>query len=252
MRIGLCCKSDTWDLAERLGFDYIELPLNWVASMDEPSFQELLEESGRHTVKARRMNLLYPKTMNLFSVDPKEERSYLDKGFSRMRQLGATLVVFGSGKSRRVPDGMPLGEAVKVLARHTRLACQVAQDYGISIALEPLNKAETNVLTTVCEGAYFAALVDKPNFGVLADMFHMTKEHEDWNDIGMVGRLMHAHIATRDTRGYPVDANDPDVTAFLAQLRAIGYQGDLSIEGKTDDAERDGKAALAVLRQING
>lgn len=252
MRFGLCGKADAWDLAERLGFDYLELPLNWVAPMDEESFQDLLRESGRHRVKAERMNLLYPKTMNLFAVDPDEEKAYLEKGFSRMWQLGSTLVVFGSGKSRRVPEGMPLGDALVILRDHTRIACDMARTYGITIALEPLNRAETNVLHTVAEGAYFAALVDEPNFGVLADMYHMTRENEDWDDITLVGKLAHAHIATRATRGYPVDAADPDVAAFMGQLKAIGYQGDLSIEGKTEDAGRDGKAALAVLRQCNG
>ena len=82
MRFGLCGKSDIWDLAEQLGFDYIELPLNWVASMDEPSFQTLLEESGRHRIKSERMNLLYPKTMQLFAVDGNEEQAYLEKAFS--------------------------------------------------------------------------------------------------------------------------------------------------------------------------
>lgn len=252
MRFGLCGKSDIWDLAEQLGFDYIELPLNWVASMDEPSFQTLLEESGRHRIKSERMNLLYPKTMQLFAVDGNEEQAYLEKAFKRMRLLGSSLVVFGSGKSRNIPAGMPLRQALEVLAAHTRLACGIAQDYGVRIALEPLNRGETNVLHTVTEATYFAALVDRPNLGVLADMFHMAKEQEDWDDISLAGVLAHAHIAVRNGRGYPLDAADPDTLAFCVQLKAIGYQGDLSIEGKTDDVGRDGKAALAVLRQING
>ena len=252
MRYGLCGKPDVWNTAERLGFDYLELPLNWVASLDEKAYEDLLAESARHRIKSERMNLLYPKTMQLFAVSWQEEEAYLEKAFGRMQALGATLVVFGSGKSRNIPHDMPLRTALEALASHTRLACDIAASHGLRIALEPLNYGESNVMHTVTEGTYFAALVDKPNLGVLADMFHMIKVGEDWNDISLSKNLAHAHIAVRETRGYPLDAADPDTLAFCAQLKAIGYQGDLSVEGKTDDVERDGRIALAVLRQING
>ncbi len=252
MRIGLCAKGEAWDEAERAGFEYLELPFNQVANMDEKEFESLLGENEKHRIKVEKMNLLYPKGMHLFTVDPSEESAYLEKGFDRMSRLGAKIVVFGSGKSRMVPQGICLEEAAIILATHTRKACDVASRHGITIALEPLNRKETNVLLSLTEGALFSSLVGKENFAILADMFHMVSENEPWEHIPMVGKLVHAHIAVRGSRAYPLDEKDEDTLEFLSSLKAIGYQGDLSIEGKTDDIERDGKLALSVLRKLYG
>lgn len=250
MRFGLCGKADAWDIAEKAGYDYFEMPLNWLASLDDEAFAEIAKANDGRRCRVERCNLLYPKTLQLFTASPEEERSYLEGAFGRMRRLGAVQVVFGSGKSRRVPEGMPLADALKTLAAHERLACDIAAGYGVSIVLEPLNKAETNVINSLTEGAAFCALVDRPNFTLLADMFHMVKENEDWNDITLCGSLSHTHIAVRGTRGYPLDAADADVREFFARLKGIGYDGTMSVEGKSANIAEDAGKALAVLRSL--
>ena len=39
---------------------------------------------------------------------------------------------------------------------------------------------------------------------------------------------------------------------FIRALKSAGYDGRISIEGKTDDMERDGARALALLRELEG
>lgn len=253
MRYGLCGKADIYDIAEKAGFDYVELPVNWVAGLSDEDWQELLKTAHAHTIKCERMNLLYPKTMNLFSVGRQEETAYLERAFSRARALGATIAVYGSGKSRMIPSGMDYKSAMLVLVEHARLASDIALKYGVSIVLEPLNRAETNSLHSVAEGGMFAVVVDRPNFALLADMFHMCKEDENWNDLDDAGSLIrHTHIAVRDGRKYPLSDADPDTIAFLDHLKRIGYDDTLSIEGKSEDIKEDAPVALAVLRRLHG
>ena len=63
--------------------------------------------------------------------------------------------------------------------------------------------------------------------------------------------IRHTHISTVPARTYPV-AVEPGYLPFFANLKAIGYQGRMSVEAKTENFEEDAAAALAVLRQLGG
>jgi len=250
MRFGLCGKGEDWEAAERLGFDYLELPVNWLEGLDDQVFGALLEEGKKRSIKVERCNLLFPKNLLLVGPEKAGEAavvSYARHAFSRMRKLNADLAVFGSGKSRNFPAGLSYGEGMEELLKVTRLVADVAREYGITIALEELNRNESNCLTSLTECALFAAWVGRDNVSVLADMYHMVSEQEPLTDISLVGRLSHAHIAVRGTRGYPT-VKDADLELFFQQLGSIGYEGTLSIEGKTADRELDAPSALSVMR----
>lgn len=51
--------------------------------------------------------------------------------------------------------------------------------YGVTIALEPLNRFETYFLNTADDGARLVAEIDHPNVGMLFDTFHANIEEKD-------------------------------------------------------------------------
>ena len=61
--------------------------------------------------------------------------------------------------------------------------------------------------------------------------------------------IRHTHISTVPARTYPVRI-EPGFLPFFANLKAIGYQGRMSIEAQTDNFREDAAAALSVLRQL--
>ena len=94
-----------------------------------------------------------------------------------------------------------------------------------------------------------AAQVRRPNVQVLADAFHMFQEGESMDQIRRVGRLAHTHVATLAGRRYPLE-KDLLLEEFFRALADIGYAGGMSVEGGTDDMEKDGPRALSVLREL--
>ena len=64
--------------------------------------------------------------------------------------------------------------------------------------------------------------------------------------------LRHCHIARLDGRRWPRHNDGENYSAFFAALADIGYDGRLSVEGKTEDLESDAPAALALLRDSAG
>lgn len=251
MRFGLCADIRNVMEVQTAGYDYIDGKLNQIALWSEEEFSSALRLFEGSRIRMERCALLFPKTMQVVgdSYNEKDMRSYLDTAFSRMDRLGCRLVVFGSGKSRNIPDGMKWQDAWRQIVDVTRIVGNMASDHGIEVAIEPLNRAETNFINSLAEGAALRADVDLPNVGLLADAFHMWQENEDMERIALCSPFMHTHIAVRGSRAYPTRASD-EVRQFFSLLKKAGYDGTVSIEGKSDDWQADSVKALAVMRSM--
>lgn len=251
MRFGVCTDIQKIQEVEKLGFDYLETKLNALAALSEDEFEKICELVKNSDIGVERCCLLLPKSMAVIGPEYNQEAliAYLHLAFARMQRLGASLVVFGSGKSRAIPSGMRYQDAFSQLVEVTKIMGQIASKYSIRIAIEPLNRQETNLINSLTDGAALQAMVNLPNVGLLADSFHMRKEGERMSDICLVAPLMHAHIATLEGRGYPLYA-DEEVTEFFAALRASGYDQSVSIEGKSEEWQKDAVTSLAVMRSL--
>ena len=251
MRFGLCADIRNVLEIQDAGYDYIDGKLNQFALWSKEEFDSTLELFKKTRIKMERCALLFPKNMVVIGkqYDEKAMRDYLDIAFSRMRALDCDLVVFGSGKSRLVPEGMTWQNAYRQLVEVTGIVGKVASGYGICVAIEPLNRAETNLINSLAEGAALQADVNLPNVGLLADAYHMWQENEDMSRILTCAPFMHTHIAMKGTRYYPTEATE-EVRTFFELLKKSGYDGTMSIEGKSDDWKADSVKALEVMRGL--
>ncbi|MGI6438092.1 MAG: sugar phosphate isomerase/epimerase family protein [Sphaerochaeta sp.] len=249
MRFGICIDVTHIHDAARVGFDYVEGKLNTIALLGDDEFNRLVEDVLSSTIAMERCCLLLPKSMQIIGkhYDEKGMEAYLHTAFTRMQILGSNLVVFGSGKSRTFDCSLFWQEAFTQLVTVTKRIGEIAQTYGISVAIEPLNPNETNLINTMKEGAALQAAVGLKNVGLLADAYHMRCVGEPWEVLSEVSPLMHTHIAVLEGRGYPTEASE-EVIGFLRELKRSGYQASMSIEGKSDNWQTEGKKALTVLR----
>ena len=249
MRFGLCTDIRNVREVQEAGFDYIEGKLNQFALWSEEEFEKTLDLFASSSISMETCSLLLPKTMAVLGpeYDEKALLSYLDTAFSRMDRLSCSLVVFGSGKSRNIPQGMTMQEGFLALSEVTRLIGRKAKEHGISIAIEPLNRSESNIINTLSEGAALQAVVGLDNVGLLADAYHMRKEEENMEKILLSAPLLHTHIALKEGRAYPTEKCG-EVEEFFRMLKASGYNGRMSIEGKSEDWKADSVKALEVLR----
>ncbi len=247
MEIGVCSDWNNLDKVKEAGFDYIEFPLNKLGTISDEEYKEVRDKLEKSGVKMKSCSLLLPKNMMALGPEYSEEKldSYLDTAFSRMQELGGKIVVFGSGKSRHIPEGYNYQRAFKELVGVTKHIVFKAKEYGITIVIEPLNQDETDLINSLEAGAALSGLTGA---SLLADSFHMAKEGEKWNTILKCAPLSHAHIATLEGRCYPLELTD-EVKGFIKALKDSGYEGSLSIEGKTDDIALDGRKAIAVIKK---
>jgi D-psicose/D-tagatose/L-ribulose 3-epimerase len=125
----------------------------------------------------------------------------------------------------------------------------VLSDYGVTIAIEPLNRFETYFLNTAADSVRLCDEINHPHVGILFDTFHANIEEKD---IGQayrtVGRhLKHVHTCEND-RGTP-GSGHVEWPAVFAALRDIQYDGWLTIES-FGFAIGEISAAAAIWRDL--
>jgi sugar phosphate isomerase/epimerase len=190
---------------------------------------------------------------NLPCVGPSVDRSavlnYAAVAFHRAAQAGIQRIVFGSGGSRRIPEGWAPERAREQFTTLLGELAPLARRNHLQVVVEPLNPGECNFITTVREGAAIVRDVADPSIRLLADLYHMVRAGETAADLAAVTDLLaHVHIAEHAERTAPGVAGD-DFRPFLAVLRQAGYDQRISLECGKFDLVTELEAGLATVRQ---
>lgn len=252
MRYGVCTSIDHASVLHRLGFDYVEVHAGSLAAMTEEEFSGFLAENAAAPIHAEAANCLFPGEIRLTGdcTDRDALEHYIEKTFSRLERAGISLVVFGSGGSRSVPEGFPREKAWDQLIHTGRILAAAGERHGVTVALEPLRPAESNIINTQAEGRKLAEAVNHPNFRLVCDYFHLMEGGEAPRDAAVGGEfLTHVHMAAPVTRRAMSPEDGADYGAFFRALASAGYDGRVSFEGSSSDYAKDLPAALAVMRQ---
>lgn len=233
--------------------DYIELPGAALRTLSPDAARQLRAGIDEGIVKTYSCNSLIGADMRLTGpdVDFAAIRSYCDELFYRLSEYGITLPVFGSGKAKHVPDGFPMERAWEQLFTLGDIMADAAEQYGQTVAVEPLSYREVNIVNTVEDGAYYVRSVNRDNFKLLVDFYHFNNNGEDFSSINRHKQLLvHTHFAAPITRALPKSEQDwALVTEWLTQLKRIGYTGGISFEGSGADSEQL-DAMLHNMKQI--
>lgn len=236
---------------KRWGFDSVEIAVEDPAHIDAQRIRTALDEHG---LAAGTLCACFPPARDLRGTARQQRdcKAYLRQLIAMMPVLGSRTLIgplySATGRAGMVPAG-ERRQQWRVVARNLREVCGMAEDHGVQIAMEPLNRFETDFLNTVEQGLAMIADVDSQALKLLLDTFHMNIEEKDVPAaIRRAGRhVAHLHACGTD-RGRP--GNDHlDWPGIAAALRDIKYDGDVVIESFTPDVKVIARAA-AIWRQI--
>ncbi len=181
------------------------------------------------------------------NVDEEAILAYTARVFERCRQAGVGMVVWGSGGSRRVPEGFSREKAMEQFVAIAKKIAVQASEYGIRLTLENLNSSETNFLNLLSEVHEVVKRVDEPNFRICVDIYHMLRESEPASAIEKAGALItHCDIAEKEKRTPPGTMGD-DLTPYLTALKKAGFQGKIILECRWDDFATQAPVAKKYL-----
>jgi sugar phosphate isomerase/epimerase len=262
MKIGCCANLQAdpdgpgmaaIEIIAEAGFDYIELPLAKLMTFAEAEFRQIQERIRAAGIRCEACCNFFPPDLKLTgeAVQAGRVAAYYEAALERAHRVGAGIVVFGSAGARNVPAGFGKERAWNQLVELLRDMDPVARSYGMTIAIEPLNRKESNIVNTVREGLQLATAVNRDHIKLLVDYYHLRLENEDPAIVVAAGAaIRHAHLAEPEGRVFPKAQSRAAYAAFIEALRQIRYSGRLSIEASTDDLRRDAKEGLAFLKEL--
>ncbi|MBS11479.1 MAG: hypothetical protein CME19_07745 [Gemmatimonadetes bacterium] len=257
MRWGCCGDLERFEAIESAGYDFIESPVR-VLCVDEPPKSA---ESYRSAVLGSRLNaeafnVFLPGTLPIIGpdVDSSALNTHVQTIVDRVSDLGAEIIVLGSGGARGIPEGWDPHEGRKQFLAFCNLAADITGPAGITIVIEPLVKRACNYIHTIAEGRDLADAVGRSKVSTLADLYHMQMNEDPIEVLGEYApHLMHVHVPVPRVPGRVEHDLDFDHSTFLAQLKHAGYKGRISVEdnGKNfADFDQEAGPVLTHLKKL--
>ena len=182
----------------------------------------------------------------------REALSYIRRVLEICESLGVKFLVgpaySATGKRRRLPEDQRRREwdlAVQGLTE----AGKMALDHGVTLAIEPLNRFETDLVNTSEQVKRLIRDIDLPSVRIHLDTFHMHIEEQSvYAAIVRAGDDLVYLDASESDRGTP-GTGQVHWQEVARALRDIDYAGDCIIESFTGDCEAIADAA-AIWRPL--
>lgn len=247
-------RTDFYDLpaAAGLGFDFLEIPLDALAALPEADFREFADYAAGAGLRIRSASRMLPEDLPVTGpgVSATALHAYLQQAFGRAARLGVELIVLDAPASRGVTGGVDFPFAWRQLGNFLRICQGHARETGVTVALEPIRKADCNLLNLVSEATLIAGLLQLDNIAVAAHSGHMAMASEPLSDLRRAGGLLrHVHVENALTRRLPRSGDGEDYGRVLRQLALMDYRGGVCLTGEAGDGfEADARAALECLR----
>lgn len=232
--------------AAHIGFDHIEVVIFDPATTATDLTVRLAREAGIDVAAGMALN----PAADLSSPDPaiaaKGEQLVADCILTA-RDLGAP-ALGGVSYSALTRYWAPpaAGARERVLEAYFRLA-EKAQQAGIKLGIEPVNRYESNVINTLGQAAAVVRAVGSPSLFVQMDTYHMNIEEAD---------IAGAIAANQDVLGYAhvgesnrgcLGSGTFDFTTYFKALARAGYTGGFTWESFSPAVVDGGVTGLLAL-----
>ncbi len=239
--------------AKAVGLDYLEAAVSsfLIPEASEEDFAANRSQALASEPPIRTANGFFPSDIILVgpNADPDRAVRYAETAIRRASEIGIEILVLGSSRSRSIPEGFDRAAAEAQFVDFLKRIAPAAEQYGVIVALEPLQASETNFINTVREGAEIARRTGSKNICVIADLFHMMRMQESPEDIVEArDKLVHCHVAELANRTAPgVDGDD--FTPYLRALKEIHYTGRMSFECSWQDIDAQLPVAFETMKK---
>jgi D-psicose/D-tagatose/L-ribulose 3-epimerase len=219
-------------VVREIGYDLIEV------CVEDPSqiTAEALLEAGRETGLEVGICGAFGPDRDVSHDEPAKRQQgihYLRKCIDIAAAVGSPHVAgpmfSATGKARLLPPEDRQRQR-RWAAESLREVADYAGERGVRLAIEPLNRFETDLVNTVEQGVELCDLIGRENVGLLLDTFHMNIEEKRVDEaiLGAGSKVFHIQVSEND-RGTPGSGHVPWDATFDA-LDAINYEGQIVVE----------------------
>lgn len=228
--------QDTINRAAKIGFDGVEITTAFhlpVGSSKEyrKTVKSWIEDAG---LECSGLHYIFDGSVKLATPDRNLNQKceeYLEKVIDVAADVNARTVIIGSGgATRHIDDGVDCLEATKCMADVIHKAGKYAAEKNVVLAVEAINRYETNFLNTMKEATEFAQTVDHPSVRTMADTYHMNiEEVVPEEEVRKYGHML-ANLHLADSNRHAPGTGHFDFKAVAKALKEIGFEQYCSFE----------------------
>jgi len=239
--------NDTLDLIDKAagaGFDLIEICVEDPATIDTKAIKKRLLHAGIGALVCG----AFGPDRDVSSDDPSIRANgidYINICSDIAAELGAPTVAgpmySATGKTAAV-SAEKRAEQWKWASENLAFSADHAAKQRVRLAIEPLNRFETDLVNTVDQGMELVRRIGRDNVGLLLDTFHMNIEEHSIPDAirRAAGKIVHFHSCAND-RGIPGKDHLP-WPEIANSLSDAGYDGPWVIEAFNPEITEIAKA----------
>lgn len=242
------------DLAPRvkqMGFDIFELSCENPDLLDVSAIKTELAKNELDTIICG----AFGPDRNLCSAEPgirENAKSYIRWLVDAASALGSPVVcgpMYSAVGKEHIEDPQGRQEEWSRAVSGMREMAEYARTKGVKLAIEPLNRFETDMINVVSQGLSLMEEVGMPNLGFHLDTFHMhLEEKNSAAAIRLAGkRIFHFHACEND-RGVP-GSGQVHWQEIARALKDVGYDGPVVIESFTSQVKEIARA-VCIWREI--
>lgn len=239
--------------AKEIGFDIYEIGVE-----DPDAFSpELVKEKADEAGIAVHICGAFGETRDISSEKPEYReigKAYIRRLIDIAKTVGSPYVagpMYAATGKARLASKEEKERQRSWAVENLKELCGYAQERGICLALEPLNRFETDFMNTVAQGNALMDEVGMPNLGFLLDTFHMNIEEKSIaGAIRAAGERIFDFHACANDRGTPGE-DHLDWPGIRQALRDVRYDGSVVIESFTTDITEIAKA-VSLWRPLAG
>lgn len=221
----------------KMGFDAVEIAVEDVSLIDIQAVKNGLQE---YNLKANICGAFGP-TRDLTNADEDIHNncfSYIASCLNFCVELGVNF--FGGpmysavGKARMLSPEQRKAEW-KLAVKNLRKVCDMAASRNLLIALEPLNRFESDLVNTTNDVVRLIDDINHPAAQIMLDGFHMNIEERNIEEaiITAGDKLIHLQVS-ENYRGTP-GTGQTCWNAYKKGLEKINYKGTVTIESFTPE-----------------
>ncbi len=236
----------------KLGYDGVELMTLNPSKLDWAQVKETAEKNGLSVVLVCTGEIYGQLGLSFADRDPDRRRQAVERVYEIIdfaSYLGANINI---GRVRgQYYDDVPKEQTYAWAVDAFRKISDYAKPKNVMIALESVTIMQTNFINTIPEAAKMVDDVDRDNFKLMMDIFHLNIEEPDlYKTIrDYASYNIHVHLADNNRR-YPGHCG-LDFEKIISTFKEVGYDGAFCTEiFQIPNQEEAAKGAIEHLAPI--
>jgi sugar phosphate isomerase/epimerase len=218
------------EFLKNVGYQGIELAIRNPQEINIKEIKDISQKLSMPVVAIGTGQAYFEEGLSLSSLDGKIRK----KSVERIKNQISLAVEFNAqviiGLIRGMLDKEKPLESRRVFLESLRDCDGFAQKNNIILAIEPINRYETNFINNLSEAVCFIKESKGKQLRILLDTFHMNIEEKNLIDAVKKSKSFLSHFHVADSNRYAPGKGHINFSSVIESLKEINYQGFVSPE----------------------